>query len=158
MIHLNQWMIKWSVSFEAIEDLRRIMGSIATDPAAQFGESEIAIQTRIRLEASRVDCRLWRNNVGGFYTEDGSFIRFGLCNESKQMNDTIKSSDLIGIRPVRIEQHHVGQLLGQFVAREVKREGWRYSGDKREAAQLRFLELVLSLGGDAGFATGEGTI
>jgi len=158
MIHLNEWAARWGIPFEAVEDLRRIMGSIMTDPAIQFGESETAVQTRIRLEASRVGCRLWRNNVGGFHTDEGGFVRYGLANESKQMNDTIKSSDLIGIRPVRIEPHHVGQLLGQFVAREVKREGWRYSGTPREVAQLRFLELVLSLGGDAGFANSEGTI
>jgi len=158
VIHLNEWAIRWGVPFEAVEDLRRIMGSIATDPAIKFGESEAAIQTRIRLEASRAGCRLWRNNVGGTYTEDGSFIRYGLANESKQMNDSIKSSDLIGIRPVLITPQHVGQILGQFVAREVKPEGWRYCANKREAAQLRFLELVFSLGGDAGFATGEGTI
>ena len=158
MIHLNQWAIRWGIPFEALEDLRRIMGSIATDPAVQFGESEAAVKNRIRLEASRAGCRLWVNNVGGFHTDEGGFVRYGLCNESEQMNKTIKSSDLIGVRPVRIEQHHVGQILGQFVAREVKREGWRYSGNEHEMAQLRFLELVLSLGGDAGFANSEGTI
>lgn len=158
MIHLNEWAIRWNINPEAIEDLRRIMGSINTDLIAPGGDSEAAIQTLIRLEASRKGLRLWRNNVGATTTDDGGFVRYGLCNESKAMNETIKSSDLIGIRPVRIEQHHVGQILGQFVAREVKRAGWRYRGDKRELAQLRFLELVLSLGGDAGFANSEGSI
>ena len=158
MIHLNQWAIKHGIPFEAVEDLRRIMGSINTDLVAPGGDSETAIQTLIRLEASRKGLRLWRNNVGATTTDDGGFIRYGLANESKAMNETIKSSDLIGIRPVRIEAHHVGQILGQFVAREVKRAGWQYSGNKRELAQLRWLELVLSLGGDAGFANSEGSI
>lgn len=102
--------------------------------------------------------RLWRNNVGGTYTEEGSFLRYGLANDSKQMNDAIKSHDLIGIRPVLIEQHHVGKIIGQFVSREVKAAGWKYRGTKREEAQLRWAELIASLGGDACFANGEGTL
>jgi len=155
---LNQWAIKWGVPFEAVEDLRREFGAVDTDPTLQSGESETAVQTRIRLEASRVGARLWRNNNGATHTDDGGFIRYGLANDSKEMNKLIKSSDLIGLRPVRIGLQHNNQIFGQFVAREVKPEGWRYSGTEREVAQLKFLQLVCSLGGDAAFATGEGTL
>jgi hypothetical protein len=155
---MNQWAIKWGIPFEAVEDLRREFGLVSTDPSPISGESEAAVQTRIRLEASRKGCRLWRNNVGGTYTQDGGFLRYGLANDSKQMNDTIKSSDLVGIRPVTIANDHVGRVLGQFVCREVKAADWRYSGTKRELAQLKFLELVMSLGGDAAFANGEGSL
>lgn len=155
---LNQWAIEHGVSFVAVEDLRRLLGTADTEPPTNPGESEGAVQTRIRLEASRKGLRLWRNNVGATPTEDGGFVRYGLANESKQMNDAIKSSDLVGIRPVRIEGFHVGHLFGQFVAREVKAADWHYTGTKREAAQLKFLELVLSLGGDAAFANDEGTL
>lgn len=159
-MNLNQWAIKWSIPFEAVEDLRREFGIL--DPL-RVGEpppdeSEAAVQTRVRLEASRKGCRIWRNNVGGTYTEDGSFIRYGLANDSKQMNKLIKSSDLIGIKPIRIELHHVGSLIGQFIAREVKPSDWKFTGTTRELAQLKFLELVISLGGDGQFATCEGTI
>lgn len=155
---LNQWALKWGVSFAAVEDLRKIF-NVATDPATNaLGESEAAVQTRIRLEATRKDCRVWRNNVGACYDENGNFIRYGLANDSKELNKRIKSSDLIGIRPVLIQPHHVGQVIGQFIAREVKASGWTFSGTERENAQLKFLELVVSLGGDACFATGEGTI
>lgn len=120
--------------------------------------TEKDIQTLVRLEASRNGLRLWRNNVGAVYTQDGSFLRYGLANESRRMNDSVKSSDLIGIRPVLITQAHVGSVIGQFVAREVKATAWRYTGTKREKAQLAFLNLVIALGGDAAFANGEGTL
>lgn len=158
-MNLNQWAIKWGVPFEAVEDLRRQMTATSTEPqATAAGESEAAVQTRIRLEASRKGLRLWRNNVGACMDDNGNFIRYGLANDSKQMNDVIKSSDLIGIRPVVITKSHVGQTIGQFVAREIKPSAWRYSGTNRESAQLAFLELVAGLGGDAQFANGEGTL
>ena len=157
-MNLNEWAITWGIPFEAVEDLRRQLTTVDMLPPEKLDESEGAVQTRVRLEASRKGLRLWRNNIGATYTDEGSFIRYGLANDSKQINDVIKSSDLIGIRPVRIESHHLGQLLGQFVAREIKPTIWRYSATKREVAQLKFLELVLSLGGDAAFANKEGTL
>lgn len=155
---LHQWAIKWGVPMAAVEDLRREFGSIDTDPKANEGESETAVQNKVRLEASRKGLRLWRNNNGATTDENGNFIRYGLANDSKQLNDKIKSSDLIGIRPVLITPAHVGQVIGQFVAREVKPGSWSYSGIPREVAQLKFLELVASFGGDAAFATDEGTL
>ena len=157
-MNLNQWAIKWGVPFEAVEDLRVMMGAVNTDPIPQVGESEAAIQTRVRLEASRKGGRLFRNNVGAGILEDGTFLRWGIANDSKQMNKTIKSSDLIGIKSLLITHDHVGCMMGIFVAREIKPEGWRYAGTDREAAQLKFLELITSLGGDAAFAVGEGTL
>jgi hypothetical protein len=155
---ISEWAQRWGISPEALKDLQNTLSAQTPDPKTQDGESEAAIQTRIRLEASRNGVRLWRNNVGAGYMEDGSFLRFGLANDSKQMNDNIKSHDLIGIRPVLIEQHHVGKIIGQFVSREVKAAGWKYRGTKREEAQLRWAELIASMGGDACFANGEGTL
>jgi hypothetical protein len=71
------------------------------------------------------------------------------------MNASIKSSDLIGIRPVTLPD---GRIIGQFVAREVKAGSWRYTGTAAEKAQLKFLELVAAMGGDAQFCNGTGTI
>jgi hypothetical protein len=158
MTPINEWANRWGIPPEAIKDLQNTLVSQTPDPKTQDGESEAAIQTRIRLEASRKGARLFRNNVGATYTEDGSFLRYGLANDSKAMNDHIKSHDLIGIRPVLIEPHHVGKIIGQFVSREVKAAGWKYRGTEREEAQLRWAILIASMGGDACFANGEGTI
>lgn len=157
-MNLNEWAIKWGVPFAAVEDLRAQFGTTNTDMPVQDGESEAAIQTRVRLEASKVGARLFRNNNGATLTEDGSFVRYGLANDSKALNSVIKSHDLIGIKPVVIQPYHVGHTLGVFLSREIKPANWRYSGTDREKAQLKWAELIVSLGGDACFAIGEGTI
>ncbi len=161
MSSLLEWAIRWKIQPEAIEDLRRDMLA-ETDPAPVQGGGgllEAHAQNEIRLEASAKGGRLWRNNNGVAYTAAGAYAcRFGLCNESQRVNDRIKSSDLVGILPIKIEPGHVGRTIGVFVAREVKRPGWRYTGTKREKAQKRYIELVQSLGGNAAFCTGKGSI
>lgn len=119
---------------------------------------ESSVSNIIRLEASQLGYRLWRNNVGALPTPAGQFIRFGLANDSAQLNRKIKSADLIGIRPILITPDHIGMTIGQFISREVKHEGWQYSGTERERAQLAWAELINSLGGNACFATGKGTL
>ena len=74
------------------------------------------------------------------------------------MNQLHKSADLVGIEPVLITQAMVGSVVGRFLAREVKRPGWTWTGTEREQAQLRWLERVSFMGGNAGFACGLGTI
>jgi len=156
---LNKWAIRHSIPHVALEDLRRLFGLVPdTLGAPTEGLSEAAIQNLVRLEASAKGLRIWRNNVGVLMDERGIPVRYGLANDSKQMNTHIKSSDLIGIRPVRIQPHHVGSVIGQFVAREVKAGNWKYTGTARELAQLRYLELVVSLGGDGAFANSEGSL
>lgn len=157
-MNLVQWANEWGVPLEALEALRKEFGVAGTDPSPRRGDSERAITSRIRLEASRKGVRVWRNNVGACKDQNNNIIRYGLANESPKMNAVVKSSDLIGIRPVIIQHHHVGHMIGQFLAREVKSGSWSYTGTQREEAQLRFLELVSSLGGDASFANSEGTL
>ena len=158
MNNLHQWAVKHNISMDAINDLRCIMGVINNDPKLKEGVSEAAIQTHIRLEASRKGSLLMRNNVGVLMNNDGVPVRYGLANDSKAVNKRMKSSDLIGLQPVHIQPFHVGQVIGQFVARECKHGSWRYRATEEEQAQLKFLELVMSMGGDAAFAIGEGTL
>lgn len=160
-MNLNQWAIKWGIPFEAVEDLRREFRIIHDDiePSKEKeGKSEAAVQTLVRLEGAKLDITLWRNNVGVLKGYNDVPVRYGLANDSKNLNKKIKSSDLIGIRPVYIKQGHLGMLFGQFVAREIKKGDWVYTGNEEELAQLKFLELVVSLGGDACFANDRGTL
>jgi hypothetical protein len=159
-MNLNEWAVRWQVPYEAVQDLRRRFGTISTDPSPSEAspQSEAAVQTRIRLEASRKSGRLWRNNVGAYEPPEGGFVRYGLANDTAELNKVLKSSDLVGVMPVRITPQYVGYTIGQFYAREVKPADWVYTGTPREQAQLNFLELVASLGGNAAFATGEGTL
>ena len=155
MLTLTQWAARHGVSAEALAELT----GIVTDPqSAPTGQSEAAVQQLVRLEASRLGMRLFRNNVGACKDDTGRVIRYGLCNDSAQMNKAVKSSDLIGIRPVIITPDMMGHTIGQFVAREVKRPGWSYRGTDREVAQQAFGQLVLKLGGDFKFCTGEGSL
>lgn len=156
---LYDWAIKWGVPLEAIKDLEaRLYGPPPTGGGAESGRSEAAVQSRIRMEAARKGAYLWRNNVGACVDEHGNHIRYGLANDSQKLNRVFKSSDLIGIRPVTILPQHVGQQIGQFVAREIKAEDWSYSATDRERAQRAFIDLVVGLGGDAQFASREGTL
>ena len=124
---------------------------------AVYVTSEAAILNMIRLEAQARGIYLWRNNVGALRTDRGDFVRYGLANESSAINRVIKSSDLVGVRPVIITQEHIGRVIGQFISREAKHAEWKYTATEREQAQLRWIELINSLGGDACFTTGEGS-
>lgn len=120
--------------------------------------SEARQQSIVRIEAAKADILLWRNNVGVLKDVNGRPVRYGLANDSKQMNEVIKSADLIGIRKLRIEKWMLGGVVGQFVSREIKEEGWKFNpNDQHEAAQQTWGNLIAAYGGDAKFASGEGS-
>ena len=154
---LNQWAIRHQVPVDALHELRMMMGTADADhqpPRApdQPQTSEAAVQAELRLNASKAGGRLWRNNRGAGFMQDGSFVRWGLCNDSTAMNDVIKSHDLIGIKPVLITHDMIGTVIGQFWSREAKPSDWRYTGTEHEEAQLAWADLIVSLGGDAKFS------
>ena len=157
-MNIHEWQTKWGVSNEAMAELRSSLVAETIAATSSKDSPEGLVQAEIRMEAASKGCVLWRNNVGLAFDDSGNPIRFGLANDSSKMNKNIKSSDLVGIRPLLIEPHMVGQTVGQFLAREVKRGNWKYKGTAREQAQAKYLELVLSMGGDAAFANSVGTV
>ena len=164
MSALDLWAARHHVPPHALAELRAILlppdvgVAVPGTSEGQGGTSEAAIQTQVRLEASRLGARLWRNNVGAGVLQDGSFVRWGLCNDSAQLNKVVKSSDLCGIMPVLITPAHVGHTVGRFICREIKAAGWKWGGTDREVAQAKWIEMINLLGGDAGFAVGTGTL
>jgi len=139
-------------------DLRNRLGvDHAPLPGDEGTASEALQQSLVRIEAAKKGIWLTRNNVGALLDSRGVPVRYGLANESKKQNEKIKSGDLIGIKPVLIAQQHVGQTIGQFVSREIKKEGWVFCGDAHETAQLSWCNFVISKGGDAAFCTGPGS-
>jgi hypothetical protein len=115
---------------------------------------EAEVQALIRMEARQQGRILWRNNRGVAYDSRGIPVRFGLANDSAQMNKKIKSGDLIGITPVVILPEHVGTTVGVFTSYEVKRPGWVYTATPSESAQQAWIEMVRQFGGIATFARG----
>lgn len=158
-MNLTEWAIAWGVPYAALEDLRARMGQNGADYMHEkAGKSEAAVTAVVRLEASRKGVTLWRNNCGALRDEAGRLVRYGLANSSKDESKVLKSADLIGIRPLLVTPAHVGHTVGVFTSRECKEVGWQYSGTEREVAQLAWASLVNSLGGDAAFVTGEGSL
>jgi hypothetical protein len=152
-----EWAAAWGIPPGALNDLRKRLMAGDEVPLTP-GVSEAAVQNQVRLEATRKGGRLWRNNVGALPDARGVPVRYGLANDSAAVNAVIKSSDLIGLMPKIVTAAHIGQTWGVYTARECKDGSWRYAGTEREQAQLRYLTLVSSLGGDAAFCTGEGTL
>ena len=157
---IHQWAIRNRVNIQALTELQAIFGQHGNHfmPKNATGTSEGAVQSVVRLEAARKGVHLFRNNVGVLTNEKGVPVRYGLANDSPNVNKAIKSGDLIGWRSVQITPSHVGQIIAQFVSRECKERGWHYTGNEREQAQLAWAQFVVSAGGDAAFCTGEGTI
>jgi hypothetical protein len=141
---VHAWATRWQIPAACLAELLAIMGVSPVPPAADAQGSEAGVQAAVRLEAARRGALLWRNNCGATQDERGNYIRYGLCNESKQVNAVCKSSDLIGIGSD-----------GRFWAIETKAPGWKYrESDARAKAQLAFIKLVLARGGVAKFVTG----
>lgn len=158
-VNLAGWMVRHRVSAAAMAELAQIMGVNGSVPLpGQPSRSEAYVQSLVRREAPQVGVWLARNNVGALKDETGRVVRYGLANDSKALNEQIKSGDLIGFRPVTITPAHLGTTIGQFVSRECKPMDWRYTGTAREVAQHRWAMLVNSHGGDAKFATDVGTL
>lgn len=159
-MNLYEWATRWGVPFAALTELRVELLGLEGQAGNEehVGKSEAFVDSQVVQEATAKGVRLWRNNVGALKDDTGRVVRYGLANTSKAQNEIIKSGDRVGIRPVLITPAHVGSTIGQFVSREMKKPGWVYSGEGREEAQLNWALLVNSMGGDACFATGPGSL
>lgn len=157
---IMQWAVRHKVSMQAIHELQGLFGMHGglSLPSSIKGTNETAVMHAVRLEAASKGIHLWRNNVGALTDERGVPVRYGLGNESKEMNKRIKSSDLIGWRPRLITPADVGTVIGQTVMRETKEPGWVYTGTPREVAQLAWITLGIAGGCDAAFCNGVGTL
>lgn len=128
--------------------------------------SEGGNQSDIREHYARMGVRLWRNNSGVLLDKTGRPVRFGLANDSKEVNEQIKSGDLIGWRPRLITPDMVGGVIAEFWSVEVKPDGWkmpratnrviprkpreRMTEWEHVQAQLRWAQMLRNDGGVAG--------
>lgn len=118
--------------------------------------SETDQQGLIRAYCARNGIQLERNNVGACRDENGRIIRYGIGNDSAQLQRRYKSSDLIG------------DYQGRYMAVECKALGWTnpfpddayWKGKRstrkatdREFAQYTFLQHKRARGCIAFFAT-----
>lgn len=155
---LDEWAARWGLPPQAFAELAACSIVEPEADALVGGKSEAYVQSTVRLEAPQRGVYLWRNNVGAGKLASGNFVRFGLGNDSKKLNERMKSADLIGCRPVVVTPLMVGSRIGQFVSRECKREDWKYSGSMEENAQLAWATLINSLGGDAKIVKATGSL
>ena len=97
---IDTWAKRWSIHPQAVQELRDALTAASPEPTIGEvgGRSEAWTSSAIRLEATAKGVRLFRNNVGALPSSEGQLVRYGLANESKRMNQHLKSSDFIGIR------------------------------------------------------------
>lgn len=115
--------------------------------------SEARVLSEVRLRAPALGWTLWRNNVGACTDMTGRLIRYGLANDSAQLNAAFKSGDLIGWRPVLVTPEMVGQTLAQFVSVECKAPAGRVL-----PAQRAWADLITKAGGHALVVHSEGEL
>lgn len=157
---IHDWANKWRIPPAAIVELQATLVAKSTMACANTQElSEAGVQSRVRLEAAQKDVRLFRNNSGAGQLVNGSFVRWGLANDSEAINKNFKSPDLIGWRKRLIVAADIDTYMGQCVLRECKPSNWKYDPTReRDVAQLNFLTMAATDGCDAAFATTADTL
>ncbi len=144
---INDWFKRWNIPPEAQAEFWSLTVPEEAVATPTDKRSEAYVQSEIRRLAPFHDVKLWRNNSGAMQDDRGNMVRFGLGNESKAINQKLKSSDLIGITPWVIKADDIGKTFGIFTAIECKAEGWKKISNKREQAQANYLRLVQKYGG-----------
>lgn len=153
-IELAQWAARHGVAADAVAELAGLLGAVAS-AAARDDASESNVQSRVRLAGPAAGFRLFRNNCGVLTDERGVPVRFGLANDSKKLNEKLKSHDLIGWRRLAVTPDMVGKTVAQFASLECKHANWKPGEHRdREQAQMRWATLVAADGGFSRFVTG----
>ena len=173
--NMNAQYLLWAARHpQAAAELEGLMGAYSArhadeDAAVAQGRSENWAQQQVRLAAAQRGWKSWRNNVGATphktpaqcpachfkYEIKQTPHRYGLCNDSAQLNAQFKSADLILAIPRVITPQDVGTTISQFGSVEVKKPGWSFNpNDEHEQAQARWAQLLLSIGAYATFSTG----
>lgn len=147
----------WAIPPEAMAQLAQMQVGAVTPPSRPV-ESEAGLQSLVRLEGASKGILLFRNNVGVLLDKTGRPVRYGLANDSKAVNEVVKSADLIGIEKILITPAHVGTIIGRLVSRECKRPDWHWTGTPQEQAQLRWATLINANGGNAAIVNSEGSL
>lgn len=152
LLHHPDW--KFATLRKEIADLEEAIAR----PLSEGDTSE-----RIKQAYWQPGKRLFRNSVGALVDKVGRLVRFGLANDSKQMNELLKSADRIGWTTVLITPEMVWTHVAVFTSVEAKKEGWtppkpgpekihgRITEYGHFAAQKRWADLVNREGGIAGF-------
>lgn len=159
MTTYDQWAARHP---QAAQELTRLL-TAAPWPQSNVTAtgSEANAQQAVRFAVAQAGGMSWRNNVGATPARcpdcgtQRQPVRYGLANDSAQLNSRIKSSDLILAIPRVVTPEMIGTTIAQFGSVEVKAPGWQYTGQGREAAQAAWLALIKKLGGYACFSTGE---
>lgn len=118
-------------------------------------KNEDQLQAWVRLHSmSEFKSLMMRNNSGALFNPHGGTpVRFGLGNDSRQTNAVFKSSDLIGITPVKCP---CGHTYGVFTALEVKKPGWVPNTNNQEyIAQQNFITTIQQKFGISGFVQSQ---
>lgn len=127
---------------------------------------EKKVQQTIRLKCSNYSNRIFRNHVGTSFTPWAAKAAINTIfnpEDKKRAERELKkgyfshgfgegTSDLIGIQKVKITGDMVGKTIGQFVAVEVKDPEHKTNPELLEK-QEKFINMIISLGGAAGFAS-----
>lgn len=145
-MNLLDWAQRHHVSPEAVRELCESAIYLAE---AGNHDSEARVQSEIRRDAARLGKYLFRNNRGAGQLKNGSFVRWGLANDSKQFGDEIKSADLIGWERIEITPQLVGTHVARFLSVEAKRRDWKFSGSLEDIAQAKWAAIVNAQGGRA---------
>lgn len=158
MTSFSEWELRHPA---AAADLARVLGGFPQPQPGAEGKLEAWAQQQQRLQAARSGALAWRNNVGATPARCPGCgakrqpIRYGLANDSAQLNAKLKSSDLILAIPRVITATDVGRTIAQFGSIETKKPGWHYTGRGQEPGQAAWLALINKIGGFACFSTGD---